>query len=327
MSNAETQTLTLVIPVYNEASVIAAHLSEIVVQAKPPGADYEIELLIVDDGSTDGTPQVLAEFCRAHPFGSHIGFTRNFGKEAAIQAGLDHARGDAVVVLDSDLQHPPALIPRMVELWRGGARVVEAYKTHRGRESVAAGLLANGFYRVFRRIAGLDLHGQSDYKLLDRVVVEQYRGLQERQRFFRGLIHWMHFPAARVPFEVPERAGGDSRWSRIGLLRYALRGITAFSSAPLALVTWCGFLTLIVGAAFGALALIQKMQGDALDGFTTVILLQTFFSGALMLSLGIVGHYLARIYDEIKGRPGYILHPPATPARVPENRRQHESVQ
>lgn len=313
MSDVATRRITLVIPVYNEANVIAAHLREIVAQAKPSEADYDIELLLVDDGSTDGTAQVLVDFCQAHPFARHIRFTRNFGKEAAIQAGLDYAQGDAVVVLDSDLQHPPVLIPRMVELWRGGATVVEAYKTDRGRESFSAGLLARGFYYVFGRIAELDLRNQSDYKLLDRAVVDQYRQLKERHRFFRGLVQWMNFPAVRIPFEVPERAGGATRWSHAALLRYALRGITAFSAAPLAFVSWCGLFTLIVGAVFGGIALIQKFQGNALDGFTTVILLQTFFSGALMLSLGIVGHYLARIYEEIKCRPGYVLHPPALP--------------
>lgn len=317
MSNAVTTRVTLVIPVYNEADVIVAHLREIVARARPSNADYDLELLLIDDGSTDGTAQALADFCQAHPFARHIGFTRNFGKEAAIQAGLDHARGDAVVVLDSDLQHPPALIPHMVELWRSGALVVEACKTHRGRESLAAGLLARGFYRLFHRIAELDLRDQSDYKLLDRSVVDQYRQLKERHRFFRGLVQWMHFPAARIPFEVPERAGGSSRWSRLALLRYAVHGITAFSAAPLALVSWCGLFTLVVGTVFGGLALIQKIRGDALDGFTTVILLLIFFSGTLMLSLGIVGHYLARIYEEIKCRPGYVLRPPLLPADSP----------
>ena len=140
-------------------------------------------------------------------------------------------------------------------------------------------------------------------------MVQQYRQVKERQRFFRGLVCWMHYPTACIPFEVPERAGGNSGWSLLQLYRYALNNITAFSALPLHFVSWIGVLSLLVGLVFGAIALVQKMGGQALDGFTTVILLLIFFGGMLMLSLGIIGHYMAQIYDEIKQRPPYILHP------------------
>ena len=307
--------IELLIPVCNEASVIEANLQSILESAKAIEPRYRLTLLVIDDGSRDGTAEALARFCAKTPQARCLAFTRNFGKEAALQAGLEHSAADAVIILDSDLQHPPELIPHMVELWNHGIKVVEAHKTRRGQESLASRLLAGSFYRLFRALSGLDLRNQSDYKLLDRCVVDQYRQLDERSRFFRGLIQWMDYPTVRLPFCVAERSGGSSRWSRIKLVRYALHNITSFSAVPLQLVSWCGLLCLIVGVAFASVSLVQKWQGRALDGFSTVILLQIFFSGALMLSLGIIGHYLARIYDEIKHRPSYLLAPePPSPA-------------
>lgn len=312
MRQTDSPVITLIIPVFNEADVIALNLQHILTAAQPPDAPYSLTLLIVDDGSTDGTAQVLEQFCAQNPRARFLRFTRNFGKEAAIQAGVDHAEGDAVVVMDSDLQHPPQLVPEMVALWQGGACVVEARKTRRGKEAWYNKLFAALFYRSFRGLAGLDLRGQSDFKLLDRVVVAQYRQLREGQRFFRGLVQWMDYPTATIPFEVPPRAGGVSGWSLFKLFRYALSNITAFSSLPMHFVSWLGVLSLVVGLIFGGIAVSQKMAGQALDGFTTVILLIIFFSSMLMLGLGIIGHYLARIYDEIKQRPPYILHPEKT---------------
>lgn len=309
MNGQEQARIELLIPVFNEASVIEAHLRQIVDTAAVIEPDCRLTMLIIDDGSTDGTPDALVRFCQNEPRARWLGFTRNFGKEAAVQAGLEHAEGDAVILLDSDLQHPPVLIVQMVQLWRNGAKVVEAYKAHRGQESLSSRLFAAGFYRLFHSLADLDLRGQSDYKLLDWLVVVQYRQLQERGRFFRGLIQWMNYPTARIPFSVPERAGGSSRWNQLKLLRYALHNITAFSAIPLQFVTWCGLVSLVIGVIFGGIALFQKWQGEALDGFTTLILLLIFFSGAIMLSLGVIGHYLGRIHEEIKNRPFYVLRP------------------
>lgn len=310
MNSAAVPVIELLVPVFNEEPVIESHLQEILKRAAPEApADYRLKLLVIDDGSSDGTREALDRFCAGEPRARYLSFTRNFGKESAISAGLDQVSddADAAILMDSDLQHPPELVPRMVKLWRAGSKIVEARKSSRGRESMASRLFAAGFYRLFRLLAKLDLQGQSDFKLLDRAVVAQYRSLHERGRFFRGLVQWMGYPAAHISFEVPERAGGNSRWSRLKLLRYALHNITAFSATPLQFISWCGLISILVGVVFGALAFVQKIRGEALDGFTTVILLLIFFSGALMLSLGVIGHYLARIYEEIKHRPGYIL--------------------
>lgn len=317
--------IELVIPVYNEGAVIEAHLQEILRRAAPAtAASYRLRLLVIDDGSNDDTRAALERYCAREPRARYLSFTRNFGKEAAISAGLDHVsdQAAAAVLLDSDLQHPPELIPDMVALWQAGHSIVEARKARRGRESLASRFFAAGFYWLFRVLAKLDLQGQSDFKLLDRAVITEYRRLPERGRFFRGLIPWMGHPAAHISFSVAERMGGNSRWSRLKLLRYALRNITAFSAVPLQLISWCGLLSLLVGLVFGALAFIQKLRGEALDGFTTVILLLIFFSGTLMLSLGVIGHYLARIYEEIKQRPNYILRPAPAPDSAPRESRR-----
>lgn len=309
MTRGSPAVVELIIPVYNEAKVLETHLSRIIDLAKVIEPRYRLAVLVVDDGSTDATPALLARFCDNEPRARYLSFTRNFGKEAAIQAGLEHSAADAVILMDSDLQHPPELVPLMVSQWEAGNMVVEAVKAHRGPEGHVDRLLAGAFYRMMHLLAGLDLYGQSDYKLLDRCVIDQYLQMQERGRFFRGLVQWMNFPSARVPFIVAERPGGTSSWNWLKLLRYALRNITAFTAVPLQLVSWCGLFSLLVGVVFGTIALYQKWHGEALDGFTTVILLLIFFSGTLMLSLGVIGHYLACIYEEIKQRPHYVLRP------------------
>lgn len=308
--------ISLVVPLYNEERCAAANLAQILALAE---GSYQLELIAVDDGSRDGTAAEIARAAAADARIRPVCFTRNFGKEAAILAGLRHAEGDAVVVLDGDLQHPPELIPRMVALWQQGVLVVESVKTHRGEESLASKWFARGFYFLFRALAALDLEGHSDFKLLDRSVVDAYVVFPERHRFFRGLIGWAGYPSAQLPFEVAERADrSPSRWSKFKLLRYAIGNLTSFSSVPLKMVSYLGAGTLAFGAAIGALSLVQKLQGRAIDGFTTVNLLIIVIGGAILLSLGIIGHYMGRLYDEIKGRPAYLL--------KPTSRRHHEST-
>lgn len=299
--------VSLVVPVYNEAGSVAENLITILSAANRPG--WSLELIAVDDGSQDGTVDEIQRAEQRDGRIRHLALTRNFGKEAAVHAGLAEANGDAVVVLDADLQHPPVLIPAMIDLWQHGFPVVEAVKTSRGVESLTSRLFASGFYWLFRRLAGMDLRDQSDFKLLDRAVVDCYLALPERKRFFRGLIHWTGYASARLPFEVPAETERSSRWSTLKLLRYALNNLTGFSSAPLYLVTVLGSITLSVGVVVGAISLYQKLAGEALDGFTTVNVLLVIIGGTLMIGMGIIGHYLACLYDEVKGRPSYILKP------------------
>jgi dolichol-phosphate mannosyltransferase len=237
-----------------------------------------------------------------------ICLSRNFGKEAAIHAGLQHSHTeDAVIVMDSDLQHPPTLIPQMLHLWQQGISVVEAYKLSRGDESLMSRLLAQGFYYLFAKLAAMDINNQSDFKLLDQKVVAAYCALPERKRFFRGLIHWMGFTSAQIPFEVPKRQHGISAWSRLRLLQFAFTALTTFSTIPLQWVTFFGIVFLLLSLILGSLTLYYKYIGVAVSGFATVILLLLLIGSLLMIALGLIGIYLAHIYEEVKQRPTYLI--------------------
>lgn len=236
-----------------------------------------------------------------------MSLTRNFGKEAAILAGLQQAEGDAVIVMDSDLQHPPDLIPKMVEIWRQGVYVVDACKSSRGRESKLSAFLAVAFYHVFGRMAQIDVQQSSDFKLLDRRVVDVYCSLPERKRFFRGLTAWMGFSSARVYFDVPDRLHGSSTWTRLKLLRLSVDALTGFSTGALHLITLLGLVSLVVSIVIGSISLYHKLVGVAVDGFTTVILIVLLLGSFIMVGLGIIGIYLEQIFTEVKGRPPYLI--------------------
>lgn len=300
--------ISLIVPAMNEGDHIYHNLSVILDAVKDES--YEFELIVVDDGSKDNTALEVARLNSVDQRVCCLSLTRNFGKEAAIQAGLDHAKGDAVVVLDGDLQHPPALIPQMLSFWRQGILVVEAVKLSKDENGVENNrFLANSFYLLFHRLSGMDLNGHSDFKLLDRLVVDAYLNLSEKVRFFRGIVTWLNYPSVKIPFTVPERAGGASQWSKLKLLNYAINNISSFSSTPLKLVSILGFVTMLFGMIIAGISLIQKFQGKSIDGFTTVNCLVIIIGGAILISLGIIGHYIARIYDEIKGRPLYMIKP------------------
>lgn len=300
------KSVTVVIPVFNEANAFAHNFSAIL-ELLGEIQDVDIDVVIVNDGSVDSTEQVVQQFCAQRADITLLNLTRNFGKEAAIHAGLDFSKGDAVIVMDSDLQHPPQLIPQMIQLWLEGTRIVEAYKESRGKESVFSRLMANSFYRIFNTLSGMNLEKQCDFKLLDREIVDTYKALPERDRFFRGIVVWLGYPSVQLPFKVPDRAHGTSSWSRLRLARFSFSAITSFSAAPLQFVTLLGSVTLFISVVFGTIAMYHKFTGHAVSGFTTVILLILIIGSILMISLGLVGVYIARIYDEIKRRPSYVL--------------------
>jgi dolichol-phosphate mannosyltransferase len=298
--------ISVLIPFYNEESQIPITLSALLPVLESLGCDFEA--VLVDDGSSDGTWRALraaaAEDARIHA----IRFSRNFGKEAALCAALDVADGDACIVMDGDLQHPPSVLPEMVRLWREeGFEIVEGVKSSRGRESLGSRLNAALFYRLFKRLSGFDLENASDFKLLDRRVVSEWRRLGEHDTFFRGLSAWLGFQRCKVPFEVAERKAGTSKWSPLKLLRLSLNAITSFSAMPLQFVSFIGGVLIVLSLALGIQTLVLWATGGAASGFTTVILLLLLIGGCIMLSLGLIGLYLARIFDEVKGRPRYIV--------------------
>ena len=297
--------LSVIVPAYNEElSVERAYytISKILREA-----EIDNEIIFIDDGSTDTTYKKIENLAdkEKNIYGLH--FSRNFGKEAAISAGLSSAKGDAVVVIDCDLQHPPEKIVEMYHLWQEGYEIVEGIKKTRGKESKMHGFAARKFYRVISLVVGFDMSNASDFKLLDRKVVDILNRIPERKGFFRAISFWVGFNKTTVEFEVNERLEGESKWSAIGLLKYAISNISAYSTAPMQIVTVLGVMMLIITAIFSVWSLIDKIRGIALEGMTTVIIILIFIGSIMMISLGIIGYYVARIYDEIKGRPKYIV--------------------
>ena len=297
--------LSVILPAYNEKDMIpvAAETLAGILDKE----DIAFELLFVNDGSTDGTWDAICRAREKDPRVCGICFSRNFGKEAAMFAGLEKARGDCCVVLDCDLQHPPEKIVEMYRLWEQGYEVVEGIKEDRGQETGLHRFAANSFYGLISRATGMDMASSSDFKLLDRKVVDTLNAMPERNVFFRALSFWVGFRRAEVKYDVRERTAGESKWSTRALIKYAVTNIGSFSSAPLHLITVMGVIALIVAIVFSVVSLVQKLMGVALGGFTTVIILLLLFGSLIMISLGIIGYYIARIYEEVKGRPRYVI--------------------
>ena len=297
--------LSVVLPAYNEEESVPLAADVIGNLLTRAGIDHE--LIFVNDGSRDHTWRAIQEAAARRPQVRGIRFSRNFGKEAAIFAGLAQAKGDCCVVLDCDLQHPPEKILEMYRLWQQGWQVVEGVKISRGKESPLHTLAAKTFYRFLSGATRIDMSHASDFKLLDRRAVDVLVAMREKNAFFRALSSWIGFDTAQVEFEVQPRAAGESKWSLRSLTRYAVTNLAAFSTAPLQIVTILGVLAFLCSLVLGCWSLWQKINGQALEGFTTVILLLLLIGSALMVCLGILGYYIAKIYEEIKDRPRYIV--------------------
>lgn len=297
--------LSVIIPAYNEEELIEKTAQ--IISSLLRKADIEAEIIFVNDGSKDHTWEYI---CREAEKDSHIrgiSFSRNFGKESAMFAGLSYCKGDCAVVIDCDLQHPPEKIVEMYRLWEHGYEIVEAVKTDRGKESFLHTLSAKCFYGIISYVTQIDMNRASDFKLLDRKAITVLLNIREKNAFFRALSSWIGFKTIQVEFEVQERTEGKSKWSTWSLIKYAISNVASFSSAPMQIVTVLGALMMITAVVFGCISFYQKITGTALGGFTTMILLQLFTGSIIMLSLGIIGYYVAKIYDEIKGRPRFIV--------------------
>jgi glycosyltransferase involved in cell wall biosynthesis len=311
--------LSLVIPVFNEEDILVNAVETIIAELNRIDSLKSFELIIVDDGSQDSTWDLLTrQLCPRHSEIHALKLSRNFGKESALCAGLEVADARAVVVIDADLQHPPSLIREMYETWlTGSVDIVEAVKRSRGDEPFLSKVAANSFYLLFSRLSGVNLKNASDFKLMDRRVIDAWKALPERNLFFRGMSAWVGFTRKQIEFDVAERADSVSKWSTVGLFRLALTSIAAYSSAPLHLITAAGLIFIVFSIFLGLSTLYQYSTGIAVSGFTTVILLLLIIGGALMVSLGIIGEYLARIYDEVKARPRYLI---SDDSRNPQSR-------
>jgi len=297
--------ISLVVPAYNEGECIASSIARIHGIMKTSGESFEI--LVIDDGSKDGTWESIMAASTLFPETKGVRLSRNFGKEHAICAGMDEAKGEAVILLDADMQHPPELIPQMIRRWREGIEVVEGVKADRGHESLFSRFFAHMFYQLMGSLSGFDFSGASDYKLLDRKVVEAWKEMGERNVFFRAMSAWVGFRREQIEFEVADRTMGESKWTRWSLIALALKAITAFSTVPLRIVMVSGLLFFMFAIIMAGNTLYQYLTGAAVTGFSTVILLLLIVSSLILLALGIIGEYISKIYDEVKGRPRYII--------------------
>ncbi|MBE6757784.1 MAG: glycosyltransferase family 2 protein [Ruminococcaceae bacterium] len=297
--------LSVVIPSYNEQEMIQKTAA--VIHTILTHAAIDHELIFVDDGSKDNTWQEIEAAAAANSVVHGVHFSRNFGKEAAIFAGLQAARGACAVVIDCDLQHPPEKMLEMYALWEQGYEVVEAIKSDRGKESALHKAFATVFYGIISVATKINMRDASDFKLLDRKAIDALLTIKEKNSFFRALSSWIGFKCVQITFDVQERTAGVSKWSFWSLVKYAVTNITSFSDFPMKIITALGMVSFVISVVMGAIALIGKISGRALEGFTTVIILQILFSSIIITSIGIIGYYLGKIYDEIKGRPKYIV--------------------
>jgi glycosyltransferase involved in cell wall biosynthesis len=306
MTDLTSGLISIVIPVFQESEALSPFLAAIRHVLDQVGVSYEV--VLVDDGSSDNTWPIIAQEAKTSATVRGFRLSRNFGKESALCAGLEKARGAAVVVMDGDGQHPASLLPEMIRMWRAtGADIVQAVKRSRGQESLSSKAGALLFYAILDKFSGFDLRGASDFKLMSRKAVDAWLRMGERNVFFRGMTAWMGFTTVQIPFEVAQRTQGHSTWSYLKRLRLAITGITAFSSLPLQLVTFAGGIFLVFSVILGVQTVYSKLAGQAVSGFATVILLELIIGSLLMISLGVIGEYIARIYREVKGRPRYLV--------------------
>lgn len=300
--------LSVVIPLYNESGAIAplhTRLAAVFDTLALP----EYEVVFVDDGSRDATFAAVSALCAEDRRFRALRFARNFGKEAAMAAGLRAVTGDAVVLMDGDLQHPPELIPAMIERWRGGAKMVTAVRRSRDTDPWLRRQLSRGFYKLFERVSEVALaEGGGDFRLFDRAVVRAINSLPERTRFMKGITSWVGFRQESIEFDPAERAAGASAWSLLRLLRYALDGLSAFSTLPLRVWSLIGIVLAGLSGLYGAALIVRALiWGIDVPGYTSVMVATLFLSGVQLISLGVLGEYVGRIFTEVKGRPLYLV--------------------
>lgn len=297
--------LSVIIPAYNEELNIELAAETVTGLLKKEQIDCEI--IFIDDGSKDKTYEKICECAEKYSEVRGLTFSRNFGKEAAIYAGLQESKGDCAVILDCDLQFPPEKMLEMYSLWQEGFEVVEGVKADRGKESLFYKLFAKSFYKMMSYFIGVDMQSTSDFKLIDRKVIDALLSLPERNTFFRALSFWSGFKSTQIEFVVRDRENGKSKWSFRSLTKYAISNVTSFTTAPLQLITVFGSILLLFLGGMSIQTLVRFFLGQSAEGFTTVILLLLLIGGSLMMALGIIGYYIARIYEEVKGRPRYII--------------------
>jgi glycosyltransferase involved in cell wall biosynthesis len=309
------ESISVVVPVYNEEDVLVEFHRRL--GAALDAAAASAEVVYVNDGSRDASMARLAELHSADPRVAVVDLSRNFGKEIAMSAGLDHAGGDAVIVIDADLQDPPELIPEMIRAWREGNDIVLMRRRTRAQESWLKKATARAFYRAIGRIGSIEIpEDVGDFRLLSRRAVLALRRFPERSRFMKGLFAWIGFPCREIEYDRDGRFAGDTKWNYWRLWNFALEGITSFSVTPLKLASYVGVVTALVAFAYGGYFVMKTLVfGDVVRGFPTLIAVILFLGGLQLMALGIIGEYLARMFIEVKQRPLYLVQRRLPPAR------------
>jgi glycosyltransferase involved in cell wall biosynthesis len=300
----ELSLMSVVAPVYNEADLI----DEFYARTCAALDGIPFELVLVDDGSTDGTPLRLEQLAAADPRVRVVFLSRNFGHQTALTAGLDHARGDAVVMLDADLQDPPELITTMLDHWRAGCDVIYAVREHRQGESRFKLSTARWFYKLFDKLAQVELQSNSgDFRLLDRRPLDALLSMRERNRFLRGMTVWVGYTQAAVPYRRDPRYAGETKYTVSKMLRFSLDAISSFSHRPLQLATLLGFAISTLAFVAIPVVIVLRILGSYLPGFSALTIVVLLLGGIELIAIGIIGEYVGRIYDEVKGRPLYLV--------------------
>ncbi|RTZ40679.1 glycosyltransferase [Candidimonas sp. SYP-B2681] len=298
--------LSCVVPCLNEEANLNVLIPGLIAVLKTLAPVYEI--IVVDDGSTDATSDTMERWATLYPQIVYQQLSRNFGKEAALTAGLEAARGKVVVCMDADLQHPPALIPQMVERWQEGVEMIYAVRSTRDDESLFKRWGTRLFYKLMRTSSGLEVpENAGDFRLMDRAVVDALLMLPERNRFMKGLFAWVGFRSEPLLYTPPDRLYGKSSFKPLRLLHFAIDGITAFTTWPLRLLSLIGVGLSLLSFAYGLIILVAHfLYGDEVQGWTTLITVVLFFAGVQLISVGVVGEYIGRIFNEVKNRPVYL---------------------
>lgn len=299
-------TISIVLPAYNEGAGLASFVADLhKTISKHP---YSFEVVIIDDGSSDNTWEEILQLSAQYKEIKAIQLSRNFGKEYAIAAGLDSSQGDACIVMDADGQHPIFLLPELIKKWeKGGIDLVRAVKRQRQKETFIHSLFTKIFFSLMFRIGGINLSGQTDFNLISRRIIDNWKEMQELHLFFRGMITWLGFKSEVVYFDPGIREYGETKWDYRSLLKLGFNALTSYTAMPLQIITFFGSVFSIFAIILILQTLYKKFFGEAIAGFTTVIILQLSIGSLLMIALGIIGQYIARIYDEIKRRPRYVI--------------------
>jgi len=306
MRDVHEVTLSLILPALNEAQCIESLYHDIAKNIELLGCSYEI--IFIDDGSRDQSFDIVTKIAQGDARVRGMRFSRNFGKENAIFAGLQECQGKCAIVMDCDGQHPPELIAKMYELWKTGAYdIISGKSTGKDVDGIIQYVCTRLFYFITEKLTGIDLKNDSDYKLLDRKVINEILELKERTRFFRGLTQWVGFRQYDIPFSVKPRKAGETKWSVKELMGLAIDAITTFTARPLIWTAYLGLFGIIVAVILVIEAFLEKILGLAVEGWPTLIVVVIFFGSTILLALGIIGIYLMKIYDELKGRQHYIV--------------------